>query len=68
MPVLKVWEAADVIVFKRGKGAGYAGIENPLFLKDCTRMLYGDAKKSVDAILRVLEETVRPAPEIRAPH
>ena len=68
MPVLHVWEAKDVIVFKRGKGAGYAGIDNPLFLKDCTRMLYGDAKKSVDAILGVLEETVRPAPEIRAPH
>ena len=68
MPVLHAWDAKDVVVFKRGKGAGYAGIENPLFLKDCTRMLYGDAKKYVDAILRVLEETVRPAPEIRAPH
>jgi H+-translocating NAD(P) transhydrogenase subunit beta len=68
MPVLHAWEAKDVVVFKRGKGAGYAGIENPLFLKDCTRMLYGDAKKSVDAILRVLEDTIRPAPEIRAPH
>ncbi len=51
MPVLHAWEAARVVVFKRGKGAGYAGVENPLFLKDCTRMLYGDAKKSVDALL-----------------
>ncbi len=51
MPVLHAWEAARVVVFKRGKGAGYAGVENPLFLRDCTRMLYGDAKKSVDALL-----------------
>jgi H+-translocating NAD(P) transhydrogenase subunit beta len=67
MPVLHAWEARDVIVFKRGKGAGYAGIENPLFGKPVTRMLYGDAKKSVDAILRALEEDERAAPEIRAP-
>lgn len=51
MPVLHAWEAARVVVFKRGKGAGYAGVENPLFVRDCTRMLYGDAKKSVDALL-----------------
>jgi NAD(P) transhydrogenase subunit beta len=50
MPVLHVWEAAACIVFKRGKGAGYAGVENPLFTMPKTRMLYGDAKKSVDAI------------------
>ncbi len=54
MPVLHAWEAADCIAFKRGKGAGYAGVENPLFFKAKTRMLYGDAKKSVDAILQLL--------------
>jgi NAD(P) transhydrogenase subunit beta len=54
MPVLHVWEAAACIVFKRGKGAGYAGVENPLFFKPKTRMLYGDAKKSVDEILKLL--------------
>ena len=54
MPVLHVWEAAACIVFKRGKGAGYAGVENPLFFKPKTRMLYGDAKKTVDAILDAL--------------
>ncbi len=67
MPVLHAWEAKNVIVFKRGKGAGYAGIDNPLFVKPNTRMLYGDAKKSVDAIERVLEDIARPVPEIRAP-
>ncbi len=54
MPVLHAWEASHCIVFKRGKGAGYAGVENPLFFKPKTRMLYGDAKKSVDAILVAL--------------
>ena len=54
MPVLHAWEAAACIVFKRGKGAGYAGVENPLFFKPKTKMLYGDAKKSVDAILGAL--------------
>jgi len=54
MPVLHAWEAAACIVFKRGKGAGYAGVENPLFFKPKTRMLYGDAKKTVDAILDAL--------------
>jgi H+-translocating NAD(P) transhydrogenase subunit beta len=67
MPVLHAWEAKHVVVFKRGKGAGYAGIENPLFLKPGTRMLYGDAKKSVEAILRALEESERKKPEIQAP-
>ncbi|WP_182353962.1 Re/Si-specific NAD(P)(+) transhydrogenase subunit beta [Flaviflexus huanghaiensis] len=51
MPVLKVWEAKNVIVFKRSMGnAGYAGVENPLFFADNTQMLLGDAKASVDAI------------------
>jgi len=51
MPVLEVWKSRDVIISKRGKGTGYSGIENPLFYKDNSRMLYGDAKKSVDDLL-----------------
>ena len=54
MPVLPAWEAESCIVFKRGRGAGYAGVENPLFFKPRTRMLYGDAKSSVEAILKSL--------------
>ena len=51
MPVLEVWKSRDVIISKRGKGTGYSGIENPLFYKENSRMLYGDAKKSVDELL-----------------
>lgn len=57
MPVLEVWKAANVIVLKRSMASGYAGVENPLFYKDNTQMLFGDAKKNVDAILSVLRET-----------
>ncbi|WOI55287.1 NAD(P)(+) transhydrogenase (Re/Si-specific) subunit beta [Palleronia sp. LCG004] len=52
MPVLHVWEAKQVFVSKRGQGTGYSGIENPLFFKENTRMLYGDAKESVNALLQ----------------
>jgi H+-translocating NAD(P) transhydrogenase subunit beta len=55
MPVLEVWKAKNVIVSKRGQGRGYSGIENPLFFKDNTRMLYGDAKASVDALLQRMQ-------------
>jgi NAD(P) transhydrogenase subunit beta len=51
MPVLEVWKAKNVIVLKRSMASGYAGVENPLFFKANTRMLFGDAKKNVDAIL-----------------
>ncbi|MEM9319722.1 MAG: NAD(P)(+) transhydrogenase (Re/Si-specific) subunit beta [Pseudomonadota bacterium] len=51
MPVLEVWKAKQTFVLKRGKGTGYSGIENPLFFKDNTRMYYGDAKASIDALL-----------------
>ncbi len=51
MPVLEVWKAKQVFVSKRGQGTGYSGIENPLFYKENTRMFYGDAKSSVDALL-----------------
>ena len=54
MPVLEVWKARHVFVCKRGQGTGYSGIENPLFFKDNTRMFYGDAKASMDALLREL--------------
>ncbi|MEL6998417.1 MAG: NAD(P)(+) transhydrogenase (Re/Si-specific) subunit beta [Pseudomonadota bacterium] len=51
MPVLEVWKSAQVFVCKRGRGTGYSGIENPLFFKENTRMFYGDAKASMDALL-----------------
>lgn len=51
MPVIEVWKAKNVIVSKRSMAAGYAGIENPLFYKENTSMLYGDAKKTVDALV-----------------
>ena len=54
MPVLEVWKARHVFVCKRGRGTGYSGIENPLFFKENTRMFYGDAKASMDALLREL--------------
>ena len=51
MPVLHVWESRDVIVMKRSMASGYAGVDNPLFYKENTLMLFGDAKKVVDEIL-----------------
>ena len=54
MPVLKVWEADDVIVFKRSMASGYAGVPNPLFYRDNTAMVFGDAKQRVEDILHVL--------------
>ncbi len=54
MPVIEVWNAKKVIVMKRSMAAGYAGIENPLFYKDNTDMLYGDAKMSVDELNKAL--------------
>lgn len=56
MPVLKVWEAKNVIVFKRSMATGYAGVQNPLFFKENTHMLFGDAKASVDNILSAVKQ------------
>ncbi len=54
MPVIEVWKAQHVIVLKRSMASGYAGVENPLFYKENTRMLFGDAKESIDQILGTL--------------
>ena len=55
MPVLEVWKAKNVVVLKRGQGAGDSGIENPLFFKENTHMLYGDAKGSIDKLVALVE-------------
>ncbi|WP_152206226.1 Re/Si-specific NAD(P)(+) transhydrogenase subunit beta [Marinobacter changyiensis] len=51
MPVLEVWKAHQVVVLKRGMATGYSGVENPLFFKDNTHMLFGDAKESIDKVV-----------------
>ena len=54
MPVLRVWEAENVIVFKRSMAAGYAGVQNPLFFRENAQMLFGDAKQRVEDIIAAL--------------
>jgi NAD(P) transhydrogenase subunit beta len=56
MPVLEVWKAKNVVVMKRSMASGYAGIDNPLFYKENTRMLFGDAKKMLDEVLVALKK------------
>ncbi|WP_336250158.1 NAD(P)(+) transhydrogenase (Re/Si-specific) subunit beta [Stomatohabitans albus] len=56
MPVLKVWEAGQVIIFKRSMNPGYSGVQNPLFFKENTDMLFGDAKERVEDIIAVLNQ------------
>ncbi|MBO6849114.1 MAG: Re/Si-specific NAD(P)(+) transhydrogenase subunit beta [Marinobacter sp.] len=51
MPVLEVWKSRQVVVLKRGRATGYSGVENPLVFKDNTRMLFGDAKDSIDKLV-----------------
>ena len=54
MPVLEVWKGKTTIVLKRSMASGYAGVDNPLFYKENTRMLFGDAKQSLDAVLKAI--------------
>ena len=54
MPVLQVWNGKQVVVLKRSMASGYAGVENPLFFRDNTSMLFGDARENVEAILATL--------------
>ncbi|GAA1103232.1 MULTISPECIES: Re/Si-specific NAD(P)(+) transhydrogenase subunit beta [Pseudonocardia] len=59
MPVLRVWDAKDVIVFKRSMATGYAGVQNPLFFRDNTQMLFGDAKERVQDILSSIKSLTK---------
>lgn len=54
MPVLEVWKARNVVVFKRSMATGYAGVQNPLFFKENSQMLFGDAKERVEDIIKAL--------------
>lgn len=54
MPVLEPWKGKTTIVLKRGMSTGYAGVDNPLFYKENTRMLFGDAKDSVNALMKAI--------------
>ncbi|MCP1771924.1 NAD(P) transhydrogenase subunit beta [Neisseria perflava] len=56
MPVLEVWKAKEVVVFKRSMNTGYAGVQNPLFFNDNTVMCFGDAKAKIDEILAALKK------------
>ncbi len=56
MPVLEVWKAKTCIVLKRSMATGYAGVDNPLFFRDNTRMLFGDAKDSLEKVLAYLKQ------------
>jgi len=57
MPVLECWKGKTSVVLKRSMSTGYAGVQNPLFFKDNTKMLFGDAKKTMDEVLANLQST-----------
>ncbi|MEM6671616.1 MAG: NAD(P)(+) transhydrogenase (Re/Si-specific) subunit beta [Planctomycetota bacterium] len=61
MPVLEVWNSPFVVMMKRSRATGYAGVDNPLFVRDCTRMLFGDAGESMDGIVGELRAKAAPA-------
>ena len=54
LPVLEAWKARRVVVLKRGRAAGYAGVDNPLFYHENTRMLFGDAHQTMTALVQEL--------------
>ena len=54
MPVIQVWHAREVVIFKRSMAPGYAGVQNPLFFKENSSMLFGDAKERVEDIIKAL--------------
>jgi NAD(P) transhydrogenase subunit beta len=56
MPILDVEQARNVIVLKRGQGRGFSGIENDLFYRDNTRMLYGDAKETLGELVQAVKK------------
>ncbi|OAF71593.1 hypothetical protein A3Q56_00629 [Intoshia linei] len=60
MPVIQVWKSKKVIIMKRSLGVGYAAVDNPVFFKENTDMLFGDAKKSCDEILKLVREKYEP--------
>jgi H+-translocating NAD(P) transhydrogenase subunit beta len=68
MPVLQVWNARTVIVMKRSMASGYAGVDNPLFYKSCTKMLFGDARSNVEAILADLRAAAPATPAAAGAH
>ena len=57
MPVLECWKGKISVVLKRGMATGYAGVQNPIFFKENTRMLFGDAKKTMDEALTILQSS-----------
>ena len=58
MPILDVDKSQNVVVMKRGRGTGYAGIQNELYFEDNTQMLFGDAKSSLQAVIAAVKELI----------
>jgi len=56
MPILNAYESNNVIVIKRGRGAGFSGVENPLFFADNTKMLFGDGQKAASQLIQSVKE------------